>query len=260
MNPPVNLVDGPDAPWMRALLDYSSKGFGRQAGLYEGSTAPGLWDDMEQIGRDDARWDQATEGLGSSGDRRFIPKAGSFLSNLAAKHPGAITTLDDPHGGGVQHSIDWSKLPRTAFGSPENTLAINRLNKGGVLNDKFVYDDPNYGSVTGGANYKSGRDWVGPALIALLTMGAGAIGAAGMGTAMSGARAASSAARGDWLGAGLGLLGPLGGAAGIPSWATGLARTGLSMGLNNQRSSNQQASQQQRLADAIRRWRAGGGG
>lgn len=173
------------------------------------------------------------EGGGGSVDEWAI-RPESFLAQLNAQYGEGTAQAPVRRRGNdqewVEQRIDFSRLPRTRFGSVENTVPIGpnmRLN-----NPDLVYDDPNYGRITVRGNQRSRSPYLGPALMALVSMGMGPlIGAAGGAGAASTARTAMAALRGlqglgegNWTGALTGAAG----AFGVPSWATSLARLGMS--------------------------------
>lgn len=140
--------------------------------------------------------------------------------------------------GGYVLNYDQSKLPKTKFGSVFNVKQAGQGND--VYDDKYVYDDENYGKITHYKNVKKPKDpmWTkiaplvvgmgGPALGAALA-GAGIGGAAGLTSAVTGSgmgsmasgalgkgiagmvrgmpSMASNAASGNWQGAGMSALG-----------------------------------------------------
>lgn len=171
---------------IREVLDYSDMGFGRQPGLYDTGDRRGgdLWADMEMIRRGDSRWDQGineqNQYVGSGGDEymdtvRYLPKPGSFLETLNTKHPGAIVSGHSGLGTDnfADHSINWNVLPKTPFGSARRAIPVNNVMQNRVINPNYVQNNENYGKITDVMNYRSPNAWVGPALMAALSMGMG---------------------------------------------------------------------------------------
>ena len=174
---PRNLRDDANAPWMRQALRYvmAEHGGGNpgDAGNYEGSVAPGLWDDMEEIYSDNPDWDKGIneqyitrdwkgDGEGQHAQSvRFRPRQGSFLERLNNTHQGALAFGEDlPGQDPNSHRIDWSKLPQTRFGPANKVMAVTDDMMGKLLRPELVYDDPNYGRITPIMNYQSGNDWM----------------------------------------------------------------------------------------------------
>lgn len=245
---PTNLRDGANAPWMRQALRYGAaeynqpgNGDGSQsdAGLYEGSVAPGLWDSLEEIDSSHADWDRGINertynvdnGEGTTARNvRYRPKDNSFLARLAQQSPGAITSSTDQQDGKTSnsHRIDWSKLPQTKFGPANRVMAYDAASMRGKLsNPNMVYNDPVYGMITPVMNYQSGNDMMKSIPMMLASMGFGAVtGAAPM---LSAIRAAQAAGSGNWGG----VAGAAGGALGLPSWAGGLTNMAISQMTRN---------------------------
>jgi len=158
-------------------------------------------------------------------------KDDGWLGNLNKQYGGAATLANQRPGGDSSFQMGWdfTKLPKTRFGTVEMTVPVDDNTK--VRNSKYVYDDPIYGKITHRGNVSTGSNaLVGPGLMALLTLGSGSlIGAAGGAGAATQARSAMAALRGlqgagegNWTGALTGAAG----AFGVPSWATSLARLG----------------------------------
>lgn len=81
-----------------------------------------------------------------------------------------------------QLSMDYSKLPRTRLGGIEELIPVEDYMRSRLINPQMVVNDPNYGLVTRRENLSRPNAWVGPALMAIASMGAGSI-APGIGTA-----------------------------------------------------------------------------
>lgn len=188
----------------------------------------------------------------------YRPRAGTGLAAWAQKYPGMINTINDIHGGGAEsgqapgaiHQVDWTKLPKTRFGSAEDAYSLeDGLGKGQHLIDpRMVYDDPVYGRITHRSNlYEPARGlnkympMLTMAAMAAMTGGSSMLGLAGAGSVagpmlsagISGLHNYGQTGRFNWgslagpaLGAGLGAMG-------APSWASGLARAGTGMAFSN---------------------------
>jgi hypothetical protein len=253
-NQPRNVADPANAPWLRQALEYTQSGPGRQPGLYEGSNPGGLWDDMEEIDNTHSMWAHGLNERTYNQDNgegttvrnvRYIPKIGSFLNRLNHEYGGALTSgyqgepgSEAGGAGGMQHRLDFSKLPKTRFGSAENVMAVNDVNSDKLINPEMVYDDPVYGRITHRANMK-GNDWLGPLLMTLAT--------AGMGGIMGAGGAAAAAASRTGMGA-VNLARAIGGGGdplaaianfgmqfvpGMPTWGRPLTNMAISQLTNN---------------------------
>ncbi len=110
----------------------------------------------------------------------------NILSELRKYDPEARFTDIDNSGNdsgaysGKRLDFDWNKLPKSKAGSD---FSINPSNlHDTVLNPGAVYDDPVYGKVTNSGNFapdkKTALETYGPLVMAAITMGAGALGAA----------------------------------------------------------------------------------
>jgi len=157
---------------------------------------------------------------GDNGMPQWSIRDDGFLGNLNKQYAGAATMQNQGGQSGAQLGWDMAKLPKTRFGTVDQTAAVD--DRTGVIDPRFVYDDPVYGKITHRGNVKSEQEWVGPALMAALSMGAGSLaglGAAGAagGSTFKTAMGAAQALRGLGSGNKLGALGALGGMVGIPT-------------------------------------------
>jgi hypothetical protein len=149
-------------------------------------------------------------------------KKGSFLDRLNQEH-GAGFGLGVPYSDGkTALQGDWSKLPKTAFGTVDKVMPVEKHNMKNLKNPALVYNDPVYGVITPMSNWKSTNEWLGPTLMSVVGAGMGGLmGAAGAG--MSGKLGMGAVQGARSLGQGgnpLGILASLGGSAfGLPSWA-----------------------------------------
>jgi hypothetical protein len=251
---PRNLADPANAPWLRQVLQYNPGGLGQQPGLYDGGNPAGLWDDMEEIDNTHASWAHGVNERTYNQDNgegttvrnvRYIPKVGSFLNRLNHEYGGVLSQgfqgepgNEGGGAGGQAHRIDFSKLPQTRFGSPENVIPVNDLMMDKLINPDMVYDDPVYGKITHRSNHRSGNEWVGQALMAAGSLGMGAImapAAAGAGMFSSGRAGLGlvNAARGLANGSYGGALSLAGTALGLPSYVAPIANTAISLLTNN---------------------------
>lgn len=106
-------------------------------------------------------------------------------------------------------NFDSSKLPQTKFGNVTETLSTDEQGSN-LVNRNMKYYDPNYGWVSLAKNYKRENGWVGPALMAAVTMGLGGLGMPAL--AISGMKGLKGMMTGNPLGAALSFLpGALGG-------------------------------------------------
>jgi hypothetical protein len=171
-------------------------------------------------------------GLGAENERNQVHwsiKPGSFLDSINQQYGNAINfdpNVRNNDSGSDQGwlNIDYSKLPKTRFGTVDNTVAVT---EGSHINDpRFVYDDPVYGRITHKGNVNTGANaFVGPGLLAGLTMGAGSLlGGSGLALANTAMRGGQAALKGNPLAA----LASLGSVLGMPSWGTMLARLAAS--------------------------------
>jgi hypothetical protein len=152
---------------------------------------------------------------------QFGVRQGSFLDQLQQKTPGAYTMGQD----GMR--FDFSKLPRTRFGSVEETVPVESYTP--LVNPRGVVNDDNYGNITSRANIRRDNAWLGPLL--MMAMGAGMgglVGAAGGGSAFKTASAALRGVQSGIKGNPLSALAGLTGLGGAPSWASSLARLAAS--------------------------------
>lgn len=106
-------------------------------------------------------------------------KKGSFLENLNNQY-GAGFNLGIPHSDGkTALQGDWSKLPKTKFGTIDNVMPVEKHQMKNLKNPKLVYNDPEYGVITPMSNWKSNNEWLGPAMMAAASMGMGGLMAGG---------------------------------------------------------------------------------
>lgn len=128
--------------------------------------------------------------------------------------------------------IDWNSVPKTKFGDVKETVPLTYLSGDPikdrkVINERYVYDDPNYGKITHAANVKDAGSWMDylpMAIMAASTMGLGALGMPALASALV------SAGRSYGQGGGLSSLASLGAKAagsylGVPDWATSAGTT-----------------------------------
>jgi hypothetical protein len=168
-------------------------------------------------------------GEGGGGfDEEWSIRPDSFLAQLNERY-GEGTAQNPIRRSGndqtwVEQPIDFSRLPRTRFGSVENTVPVGPSMR--LLNPDLVYDDPVYGRITHRGNVQSRSPWLGPALMGIVGLGAGSlVGAAGGAAAANSFRQAMGLARliqgvgqggNPWAAAGSAALG----FTGLPNWVT----------------------------------------
>jgi hypothetical protein len=99
--------------------------------------------------------------------------------------------------------LDYSSLPKTKFGTVDNTRPY-REGLDEVYDPKYIYDDPTYGKITHYKNLKDKQSWMDHIPTAI--MAAASAGMTGLGfpaLAMAGINAAKAGGDGDWKGAAL---------------------------------------------------------
>lgn len=233
------------SPWLRDAIAYSGIN-SPQPGNHDPRN---LWADMQEIDSTHADWNKGVNERTYNVDNgegttvrnvRYLPKEGSFLARLAATHPEALSQAiqtengQDGGRGNMAHSMDFSKLPRTRFGSADQVMAVTDQMMDKLKDRNMVYDDPNYGRITHWQNYNSGNDWV--KNIPMMLAGAG-FGALPLMPAMAlpGIRLAQGFGQG---GSPWGQLASLvGGAMGLPSWAKPLTGMAISQLTKNNKPS-----------------------
>lgn len=114
----------------------------------------------------------------------FNIRPDSFLGRLNQQY-GDTVGFNDPRS----LYINYQNLPRTRFGGVDRTAPVEQGSK--LINPYLVYEDPNYGRITPMGNVRTGNEWLGPTLMALVGAGMGSL----AGPA-SGFRFAQSAMRG----------------------------------------------------------------
>jgi hypothetical protein len=131
---------------------------------------------------------QYTRGSGSSQYNPWSIRKGSFLDNTNTKFGTDFRLEGGPFGAGEGAdgkyilNGDWSKLPKTKFGTVDQVMPVEKHYYKNLKNPKLVYNDPNYGPVTPMKNWKSNQEWLGPAVMAAASMGMGALMAPAMAT------------------------------------------------------------------------------
>lgn len=82
----------------------------------------------------------------------------SWLAGLSSQYEGFNPTMSQVPGAQDkqwQMEADWSKLPKTKFGSVADVIPVDNMKD--VADPRLVYDDPVYGKITHRLNRK--RDW-----------------------------------------------------------------------------------------------------
>lgn len=103
----------------------------------------------------------------------------------------------------TMNNVDWSRLPAMGPSSAAGFGLhwVTAANPDQLVDRSKIYNDPNYGPLTYSQNLKADhgdwQDYIGPAIMALVTMGAGALPAFGAGAATSAAAAGVGALAGD---------------------------------------------------------------
>lgn len=162
---------------------------------------------------------------------------GSFLDTVNSQY-GANARLEN---GNLQ--MDYSKLPKSRLGPVDRLTPISGDHElRNLKNPKLVYDDPVYGKVTRLENWRSNNEYLGPALMAAMSAGMGAIMAPVGGMAAANAWRTGSSLVGLGRSLGSGNFNPaslagmaLGHVPGMQGLQGQLARMALTQGINRMR-------------------------
>lgn len=173
-------------------------------------------------------WEAVTSGGGDNASQTLMPGiADRYRSMVTARANGA----NGEGSGGYTFEFDDSKAPQTGYGGLNRTAPVNAHTP--LFNPQDVRYDPNYGLITDARNVRPDQvnSYASAALMSAAMMGMGALGMPALATGLVGA--GRSFGGGD-TGGGIGsLLGAVGGAFGLPSWATSGARLALAAALRD---------------------------
>lgn len=158
------------------------------------------------------------------------------------KANGIKYSMDDDYSGGEAGSggadrkklnIDWGSAPQTKFGPVNMTAPVTYKDGTPIqgreaIDKRYVYDDPNYGTITHAQNIKDKQNpffqYAGPAIMAAAGMGLGQLGMPSLASGL--VKGAGSFGNGGGLDSLLAQLANIaGGQLGLPSWATSAGTT-----------------------------------
>jgi hypothetical protein len=129
------------------------------------------------------------QGTTSSFDRGRQWNGQDFTTQWNIRKDSILDRVNNEYGAGAEVkdgrlNVDWSKLPKSPLGSVDRLMPTTDHERRNLKNPNLVYKDNNYGNVTRVENWKSNNEWMGPALMAAMSMGMGGLwGAVGAGMA-----------------------------------------------------------------------------